>query len=86
MTQIQEKCKTSRGSSYFWSPESRVFWTARQEAYYVPKSSNEISTILGVNGAGKTTTFKMLTGDTDVTMGEAFVNGYSILSQMDEVG
>ena len=27
----------------------------------------------------------MLTGDTDVTMGEAFVNGFSILSQMDQV-
>ena len=31
---------------------------------------------IGVNGAGKTTTFKMLTGDTDVTDGEAFVNGH----------
>jgi len=40
--------------------------------------------LLGVNGAGKTTTFKMLTGDTDVTKGEAFVNGFSILSQMDK--
>ena len=49
-------------------------------------SLNEITNILGVNGAGKTTTFKMLTGDTDVTMGEAFVNGFSILSQMDQVG
>merc|ERR1712020_650335 len=26
----------------------------------------------------------MLTGDTDVTMGEAFVNGFSILSEMDQ--
>lgn len=32
--------------------------------------------LLGVNGAGKTTTFKMLTGDTDVTSGEATVVGY----------
>jgi len=40
--------------------------------------------LLGVNGAGKTTTFKMLTGDTEVTMGEAFVNGFSILSEMDQ--
>lgn len=32
--------------------------------------------LLGVNGAGKTTTFKMLTGDTDVTSGEASVAGY----------
>ncbi|XP_053321852.1 phospholipid-transporting ATPase ABCA1 isoform X2 [Spea bombifrons] len=41
--------------------------------------------LLGVNGAGKTTTFKMLTGDTDVTSGEAFLNGHSILSNMQEV-
>ncbi|XP_072373374.1 phospholipid-transporting ATPase ABCA1-like [Scyliorhinus torazame] len=41
--------------------------------------------LLGVNGAGKTTTFKMLTGDSYVTGGEAFLNGYSILSNMQEV-
>ncbi|KAM4708457.1 phospholipid-transporting ATPase ABCA1 [Discoglossus pictus] len=41
--------------------------------------------LLGVNGAGKTTTFKMLTGDTDVTDGEAFLKGHSILSNMQEV-
>lgn len=32
--------------------------------------------LLGVNGAGKTTTFKMLTGDTDVSCGDASVAGY----------
>lgn len=32
--------------------------------------------LLGVNGAGKTTTFKMLTGDIDVTSGEASVAGH----------
>lgn len=31
---------------------------------------------MGVNGAGKTTTFKMLTGDIEVTAGEAAVTGY----------
>ncbi|XP_018099248.1 phospholipid-transporting ATPase ABCA1 isoform X2 [Xenopus laevis] len=41
--------------------------------------------LLGVNGAGKTTTFKMLTGDTDVTAGEAFLKNHSILSNMHEV-
>ncbi|TRZ04431.1 hypothetical protein DNTS_016086, partial [Danionella cerebrum] len=41
--------------------------------------------LLGVNGAGKTTTFKMLTGDTDVTSGEASVAGYSILSNILDV-
>uniref|UniRef100_A0A3Q2QA05 P-type phospholipid transporter n=1 Tax=Fundulus heteroclitus TaxID=8078 RepID=A0A3Q2QA05_FUNHE len=41
--------------------------------------------LLGVNGAGKTTTFKMLTGDTDVSYGEATVAGYSILTEMLDV-
>uniref|UniRef100_A0A668A8Y6 P-type phospholipid transporter n=1 Tax=Myripristis murdjan TaxID=586833 RepID=A0A668A8Y6_9TELE len=41
--------------------------------------------LLGVNGAGKTTTFKMLTGDTDVSSGEATVAGYSILTQILDV-
>ena len=30
--------------------------------------------LLGVNGAGKSSTFKMLTGDTTVTGGDAFLN------------
>lgn len=32
--------------------------------------------LLGVNGAGKTTTFKMLTGDTGVTYGDALLDNY----------
>lgn len=39
--------------------------------------------LLGVNGAGKTTTFKMLTGNTEVTEGNAFISGYSIRTQID---
>nr|XP_055034932.1 phospholipid-transporting ATPase ABCA1b [Misgurnus anguillicaudatus] len=41
--------------------------------------------LLGVNGAGKTSTFKMLTGDSVVTSGEAFLAGKSILREIDEV-
>ncbi|XP_068022332.1 retinal-specific phospholipid-transporting ATPase ABCA4 isoform X2 [Melanerpes formicivorus] len=41
--------------------------------------------LLGVNGAGKTTTFKMLTGDTDVTSGDAVVAGNSVLTQLANV-
>uniref|UniRef100_A0A7M4FEB7 P-type phospholipid transporter n=1 Tax=Crocodylus porosus TaxID=8502 RepID=A0A7M4FEB7_CROPO len=41
--------------------------------------------LLGVNGAGKTTTFKMLTGDTDVTTGDAVVAGNSILTNISDV-
>eukprot|EP00048_Salpingoeca_helianthica_P013329 m.199157 g.199157 ORF g.199157 m.199157 type:complete len:2398 (-) comp15490_c4_seq8:19-7212(-) len=40
--------------------------------------------LLGVNGAGKTSTFKMLTADTSVSSGEAFLCGHSILSQQFE--
>ncbi|XP_077550121.1 phospholipid-transporting ATPase ABCA1-like isoform X2 [Haemaphysalis longicornis] len=39
--------------------------------------------LLGVNGAGKTTTFKMLTGNTQVTEGNAYISGYSIRTQLD---
>uniref|UniRef100_A0ABM5G8V5 Retinal-specific phospholipid-transporting ATPase ABCA4 n=1 Tax=Pogona vitticeps TaxID=103695 RepID=A0ABM5G8V5_9SAUR len=41
--------------------------------------------LLGVNGAGKTTTFKMLTGDTQVTSGDAVVAGHSILNHISDV-
>ncbi|KAF4019568.1 hypothetical protein G4228_011168 [Cervus hanglu yarkandensis] len=41
--------------------------------------------LLGVNGAGKSSTFKMLTGDTTVTKGDAFLNKNSILSDIHEV-
>ncbi|PFX16944.1 ATP-binding cassette sub-family A member 1 [Stylophora pistillata] len=46
----------------------------------VPKG--ECFGLLGVNGAGKTSTFKMLTGDISVTSGEAFVDGYSVLTDI----
>lgn len=41
--------------------------------------------LLGVNGAGKTTTFKMLTGEIEPTFGDAFVNGGSILKDLQRV-
>ncbi|KAG7256144.1 hypothetical protein CRUP_035701, partial [Coryphaenoides rupestris] len=41
--------------------------------------------LLGVNGAGKTTTFKMLTGDSSVTSGQAFLAGKSVTTETDEV-
>lgn len=41
--------------------------------------------LLGVNGAGKTSTFKMLTGDTRISNGEAFVRGISLKTNMTEV-
>lgn len=49
----------------------------------VPKG--ECFGLLGVNGAGKTSTFKMLTGDTSMSAGNAFLNSYSIVSEMQKV-
>ncbi|XP_062556230.1 phospholipid-transporting ATPase ABCA3-like [Armigeres subalbatus] len=41
--------------------------------------------LLGVNGAGKTSTFKMLTGDANLSSGDAWVRGISMRSRMNEV-
>ncbi|XP_036067424.1 phospholipid-transporting ATPase ABCA1 isoform X3 [Oryzias melastigma] len=41
--------------------------------------------LLGVNGAGKTSTFRMLTGDTPITHGEAFLDRHSVLTEMGRV-
>ncbi|KAB7497430.1 ATP-binding cassette sub-family A member 3, partial [Armadillidium nasatum] len=41
--------------------------------------------LLGINGAGKTTTFKMLTGQLPVSSGDAYVNGYSVKSNIKKV-
>ncbi|XP_072457451.1 phospholipid-transporting ATPase ABCA7 isoform X2 [Notamacropus eugenii] len=38
--------------------------------------------LLGINGAGKTSTFRMVTGDTSMSGGEAIIMGYSILSDL----
>lgn len=45
----------------------------------------ELFSLLGVNGAGKTTTIKMLSGLTQPTNGDAFLNGKSICSQVTAV-
>jgi len=45
----------------------------------------ELFSLLGVNGAGKTTTIKMLTCLTKPLGGDAFVGGYSIIKQSEQV-
>ncbi len=41
--------------------------------------------LLGINGAGKTSTFKMLTGDETVTSGNAYLDGFSIKTNIRDV-
>lgn len=46
---------------------------------------NEVLCIMAHNGAGKTTMFRTLIGELEPTSGNAFVNGNSILSDIDKV-
>ena len=45
----------------------------------------ELFSLLGVNGAGKTTMIKMLTCITKSTDGDAFIGGYSVTKQPEQV-
>ena len=45
----------------------------------------ELFSLLGVNGAGKTTTIKMLSCLTQPTNGDAFVGGYSVTKESEQV-
>ncbi len=45
----------------------------------------ELFSLLGVNGAGKTTTIKMLTCLTQPSGGDAFIGGYSVTKQSEQV-
>ena len=42
--------------------------------------------LLGINGAGKTSTFQMLTGDSIISSGEAWIDGYNIKKDIRKVG
>lgn len=45
----------------------------------------EVLTLLGQNGAGKTTTVRMLTSILEPSAGKAWVNGYDVVRQADQV-
>lgn len=47
--------------------------------------SSECFGLLGVNGAGKTSTFKMMTGDEEITSGDAWIRGHPLKGEINEV-
>ncbi len=59
------------------------FYAVKDLTFSIKK--NEILTLLGHNGAGKTTAIYMLTGVLSPSSGDAFINGYSIANNLDEV-
>ncbi len=48
-------------------------------------AQGEIYSLLGPNGAGKTTTISMLTGLLSPTMGDATIDGHSVVNNVNEV-
>ena len=52
---------------------------------YLNMYQDQITVLLGHNGAGKTTTMSMLVGLFPPTSGDAIINGYSILTDMESI-
>ncbi|XP_053608125.1 phospholipid-transporting ATPase ABCA1 isoform X2 [Plodia interpunctella] len=61
----------------------KKFLAVNRVTFMVNKS--ECFGLLGANGAGKTSTFRMLTGDTAVSAGDAYVHGLSIKNDLRNV-
>ena len=53
---------------------------------YIGVKAGECFGLLGVNGAGKTSTFKMLTGEIQMSSGDAYLDGFSVKSNITKVG
>ena len=53
---------------------------------YTGIKAGECFGLLGVNGAGKTSTFKMLTGEIQMSSGDAYLDGFSVKSNITKVG
>ena len=52
----------------------------QEVSFVVPKQ--QAFALLGVNGAGKTTTFRILTGEYGPTVGEAYISGYNVVTDL----
>ncbi|KAI2662111.1 Phospholipid-transporting ATPase ABCA1 [Labeo rohita] len=78
---LQVKTALKILSTGTWSVKS-LPTSSDEEDEDVARERERCFGLLGINGAGKTTTFKMLTGDISPTAGDAFVNGYSIRTEM----
>jgi len=71
---------------------SKIYTRAGSKSSFIAVDSMSIAVprgecfgLLGVNGAGKTTTFKMLTGDSTPSCGDAVLCDQSIVTEMREV-
>jgi ATP-binding cassette subfamily A (ABC1) protein 3 len=52
----------------------------QEVSFVVPRQ--QAFALLGVNGAGKTTTFRILTGEYGPTVGEAYISGYNVVTDL----
>ncbi|XP_038108176.1 ATP-binding cassette sub-family A member 3 [Culex quinquefasciatus] len=78
-TQIAEKNLVMRDFTKYY----KSFLAVNQLSVAVDPA--ECFGLLGVNGAGKTSTFKMLTGDENISFGEAWVKGIDLKTNMSKV-
>ena len=59
-------------------------WIYRDDLDFTWRGNVRIA-LQGANGSGKSTTFKMLTGEISMTDGNAYINNYSVIKQLDNV-
>ena len=78
---INDQLRLEGLTKVYTSPSTKKSFAAVNGVYFgVPHG--QCFGLLGINGAGKTTLFKMLTGDIDISHGQAFVAQKSIKTQL----
>ncbi|XP_059161433.1 phospholipid-transporting ATPase ABCA1-like [Physella acuta] len=82
-TPLEELYKTDSLILYNLCKKYDGFPAVKHISVGVPEK--ECFGLLGQSGAGKTTTFKMLTGETSVTEGNAYLKGYDVQSSLRSV-